>query len=264
MKLAIIIPTVNQVGVLKKALISLLAQSLIEIETIIVLDGTNQSNQQIIKKFCCQHQLKARFLINRQSHGFARAVNQGIKSVQSELIVLMNDDVVLQRNCLKALLDFYRKHQNQQLYGQALVLNKQGEIDTAGGELLSQGRVKMLKCSKKIQLVSATLAFYPRRLFDQVGFFDERFGSYLEDVDLSLRANKKGWQGYLVPQARAIHLGQATSQTRRAYKQWHDFKNWLIIAVKHREVFDWKNNWRLILVERLRNLSGLFKAILKP
>jgi len=202
-------------------------------------------------------------VIKNQAIGFARAVNQGIRQAKGKIIVLLNDDVVLAKGCLKRLVEFIKANKNS--YAQALVLKTdKTTLDTAGGSLLPQGRVKMLARPKKntpIQLVSATIVAYPKSLFDQIGLFDQSFGSYLEDVDLSIRAKQNGWQGWVVSGAIAYHQGQVTSQKRRAYKQWHDFKNWLRLIFKHPDVFNLKHNWRAIIVERFRNLSGLIKAL---
>ena len=62
---------------------------------------------------------------------------------------------------------------------------------------------------------------------EQIGEFDESFGSYVEDVDLGLRANRQGWSVLVDPDARAWGLGTAaddwiariaTNTVRLAYK----------------------------------------------
>ena len=47
-------------------------------------------------------------------------------------------------------------------------------------------------------------------MFERVGLLDERFESYLEDVDFGLRCAAKGYGGAYVPEAVAYHAGSAT------------------------------------------------------
>jgi GT2 family glycosyltransferase len=58
--------------------------------------------------------------------------------------------------------------------------------------------------------VPATAAVYRRGLFDRVGFFDEGFESYLEDVELGLRCALAECRGEYEPCAVAWHHGSAT------------------------------------------------------
>ena len=60
----------------------------------------------------------------------------------------------------------------------------------------------------------AGAVLYRRSLFDAIGFFDEDFFAYLEDVDLNLRINRSGRTGYYVPTARVYHIGSASSGSK--------------------------------------------------
>ena len=57
---------------------------------------------------------------------------------------------------------------------------------------------------------SAAAAFYLRRLFEDIGFFDEDFVIYLEDVDLSLRAQLLGHRCLYLPDAIVYHMEAAS------------------------------------------------------
>ncbi|MCI5128912.1 MAG: glycosyltransferase family 2 protein [Candidatus Electrothrix sp. AUS3] len=60
----------------------------------------------------------------------------------------------------------------------------------------------------------AGAVLYRRSLFDDIGLFDEDFFAYLEDVDLNLRINYSGRQGYYVPAAKVYHIGSASSGSK--------------------------------------------------
>jgi GT2 family glycosyltransferase len=54
-----------------------------------------------------------------------------------------------------------------------------------------------------------------RRCIEHIGVFDERFGSYVEDVDLCLRATDAGWRCGVVTDAEAWGLGTASAAGQR-------------------------------------------------
>ena len=59
--------------------------------------------------------------------------------------------------------------------------------------------------------IRGTCLLLRRACVEQIGGFDESFGSYVEDVDLGLRANRQGWSVIVDPDARAWGLGTATN-----------------------------------------------------
>jgi GT2 family glycosyltransferase len=58
---------------------------------------------------------------------------------------------------------------------------------------------------------SGCAALYRRSVLEEMGYFDERFFAYLEDVELGLRLQAAGNRGYYVPRAEVYHYGAATS-----------------------------------------------------
>jgi len=53
-------------------------------------------------------------------------------------------------------------------------------------------------------------AIFRKELFDRLGALDERFESYLEDIDFGIRCATAGLTGIYVPEAVAYHTGSAT------------------------------------------------------
>jgi GT2 family glycosyltransferase len=75
---------------------------------------------------------------------------------------------------------------------------------------------------------SGTCLLVRRACVDDIGGFDERFGSYVEDVDFGLRANARGWAVVVDPSASAHGVGTvstdsiariAANTVRLGYKQ---------------------------------------------
>jgi GT2 family glycosyltransferase len=84
--------------------------------------------------------------------------------------------------------------------------------------------------------VSATAALYRRAALDGCltrhgTVFDERLGSWYEDVDLALRLRAAGWTSRCVPRARALHVGSATGARRPFRRSVRLVANrWLVVA----------------------------------
>ena len=84
--------------------------------------------------------------------------------------------------------------------------------------------------------VSGTCLLIRRSCLEQVGEFDERFGSYTEDVDFCERARNRGWRVGTVDDARAAGLG--SRDPRRAEMLMHanhalldaKFGRWSLVA----------------------------------
>jgi GT2 family glycosyltransferase len=65
--------------------------------------------------------------------------------------------------------------------------------------------------------------FIEEQPFDHV--FDEKMFMYLEDVDIAARATVLGWDNYLVPGARAMHMGSASSGKNPGFSLYMTFRN---------------------------------------
>ena len=60
----------------------------------------------------------------------------------------------------------------------------------------------------------AGAAIYRKCILDEIGYFDENFFAYLEDIDISYRAKSFGYKNYYSHKAKVYHIGSATSGSR--------------------------------------------------
>jgi GT2 family glycosyltransferase len=93
--------------------------------------------------------------------------------------------------------------------------------------------------------------------------FDESFHSYLEDVDLFIRLNKNGYHYSPLLSASCVHFHMSTSKKMGFYKEYHDFANWIRIIFKNYSISFIIKHFPWLLVERLKNLSGILKKMVK-
>ena len=196
--------------------------------------------------------------------GFAAAANLGLVAADSAstAIALVNDDLVVEPGWLAALIgELDRRPRAAAVQGVHLELARPELVEGCGlGWNRSWQAVQVLAgepppvaTAAPFELfgVSATAAIYRREALDAVavvgagratlgigaggasgataGLFDERLGSYYEDVELAVRLQEAQWESWCVPAARARHAGQATAG-RAPLRRWRSiYRNRLLV-----------------------------------
>jgi len=160
-----------------------------------------------------------------ENTGFSAAVNAGIVRCTAPFVFLLNNDTELPSETLATLIaaadelpqfDFFVPKMLS--YHQKSMLDGAGDGYLRGGAGYRLGTMEE-DCTYYNQPgpvfgACAGAVLYRREIFDKIGLFDEDFFAYLEDVDLNLRMNRAGIQGYYVPSAVVYHVGSATSGSK--------------------------------------------------
>ncbi len=207
-----VVPVHNRADLLDRLLVSLRAQTTPAAEILAVDNASTDGAAERARAAGC------RVIEMGENAGFARAVNRGWQEAKTEWIAILNSDVELDRRWI------------EQLTGQA------GDASFATGLILSaadrnrvDGTYDLMSragCawragrgesngpadgpSVPIVIAPATACIFRREILALLNGFDERFGSYLEDVDLGLRCLEQGFAGLYIPGAVAWHRGSAT------------------------------------------------------
>lgn len=241
-----------------------------------------------------------RFIPIGDNHGFAKTANIGFRAATGKMVGTVNDDTTLNKSWLDACRACFSERTgsvNPIIHrpdgtiesagvrilkrGKAIPIVRHPEPRLLRGNLgsgsgsddLPAGKAGMLKRGSPdsigvqhndtYSIVDATngaAVLYQKEALNDVGLFDERFGSYLEDIDLSLRLKRAGYQNIVVGDAHVIHVGQQTSKSLGRTKNWLDFKNWIWVILKNWGMNELLASLPSILLERGRNLSGIIKA----
>ncbi len=105
MKFSIIIPNWNGEKLLENNLPAVFRSGAGQI--IVVDNGSEDGSVSLLKNLQVQYpQLK--IIFNQKNLGFARAVNQGVKRAENEIVVLLNNDVVPEKDFLKPLEEDFK------------------------------------------------------------------------------------------------------------------------------------------------------------
>ncbi len=107
----------------------------------------------------------------------------------------------------------------------------------------------------------AAACLYTKKMVEDIGLLDESFFAYLEDVELALRARKKGYHSVVSPKAKVYHVKHATSQSMGYFKAKQDMINWWRIILKHYPWKVYKKFGITICIERLKNIKGFLSQL---
>jgi len=188
-----------------------------ESEIIIVDDGSDDGTEIFIH----ENYPHVRFIKLSSNQGFPRACNAGIKEANGDIIILLNNDMLVEKDFLIFLLEHF---ENEKVFGVRpglKWLDDKTNFDFSSffiGLKWKWGLVElpMLKVQDRKRpfytaCVSGGAGAFERRKWLEIGGFDESFSPfYWEDVDISYRAWKRGWILLYEPRSRVYHLPNST------------------------------------------------------
>jgi GT2 family glycosyltransferase len=232
----VIVPVWNRRELLERLLCGLRTQTCAAAEVLVVDDGSQDGSAELAEGMGAR-------VVRMPSHGgFAKAVNCGIRESHTPLVAIVNNDVDLAPDWLEKL--------SAGLGGAAwfatgkiLRSDDPARIDATYDALCRGGTAwrvghggldgPMFREPREIRSAPFTAALFRAALFDKIGPLDERFESYLEDVDFGLRCALAGCTGRYVPDAVCRHAGSAT------LGRWHPettrriARNQIFLIAKH-------------------------------
>ena len=171
-------------------------------------------------------------IINKENLGFSKANNMAIREAKGEYILLLNPDTVVAEDTLRGVVDFMDEHPEAGGAG-VRMHNGDGTLAPESRRAIPTPFVaarKMLGFTKRyymsylpwdeaarIEVVSGAFMMLRRKAIDQVGLLDEDFFMYGEDIDLSYRLLKDGWQNWYLPFDIVHYKGQSTEKSDFRY-----------------------------------------------
>jgi GT2 family glycosyltransferase len=240
----VIVPSWNRRELLETLLTRLAVQTRPPAEVIVADNGSQDGADEAAER------LGARVLRLGRNLGFAAAINAGLRECRTELAAIVNNDVEPEVDWLerleRALVDDAQAH-----FAAGKILDaRRPELLDGTWDLIARGGCawragqgrpdgETWNRGKPIRIAPFTAALFRRALFEEVGPLEERFESYLEDVEFGLRCARAGRRGIYVPEARARHWGSAT------LGRWHPevvrriARNQLLLVAGHYPRDEW-------------------------
>jgi N-acetylglucosaminyl-diphospho-decaprenol L-rhamnosyltransferase len=195
---------------------------------------------------------------SKHNGGFGHGVNVGVRYVldsarSPRYFYVLNPDATVDPGALGELLSFMESHPDAGLLGN-VVRNEGADVIKAFrfpsmlSELEGGARLGVLTLllrryvvpidpadSCEVDWVSGVSMLFRREVFSTVGFFDEGFFLYFEEIDFARRLRQAGWKVYFVANVGVGHIGGLSTgfndQTRRIPRYW--FQSRRRYFVKH-------------------------------
>lgn len=255
-RVTVIVPNYNGREHLEECLGTVLAQDLKEPFDVLLVDNGSVDDS---VAFVRRRFPGVRILENGQNLGFAVACNRAIAASETDYVVLLNNDVRVPPDWLRELVaaadgvdpSVFAVGSLIRLYHYPDRLNHAGAkfAPIGGGFDVGLGmRLDELPVGSEpfpTAAASGAGVLYRRRIFQELGGFDEAFFMYFEDTELALRAWLRGHPSLLAPRSVVYHkFGGTTGGPESPIKVY------------------WGQRNRIRMV--LRNFSGrmLAKAVL--
>lgn len=223
-KITVVIPNYNGEKYLRDCLEALLAERCREgtpaFRVLVIDNGSADRSREILKTF--EHCVGTIYL--KENTGFCHAVNMGIRASGSKYVILLNNDTKVSEGFVKALYEaIERRPKAFSVSSKMLMWDKPELVDDAGdyycalGWAYSRGKGRPASdYDRAVRVFSACggASVYRRKVFEEIGLFDERHFAYLEDLDIGYRARIYGYRNYYEPKAQVLHYGSASTGSR--------------------------------------------------
>lgn len=252
MDLSIVIVNWNTGGLLRDCVASALEHSDgLDLEVIVIDNASTDDSMQLLPR-----DARCTSVLNDENQGFAAANNQGFRMASGRYLLMLNPDTVVLPGALARMVGFMDAHP---------------AAGAAGPRLLNADRTLQHSCSRLPDLRSLVIETFAlerilpgRRAFEgtlmthwdhdterevpqpsgaalllrraaaePLGYLDERFYVYLEEVDLCRRLLEAGWQIHFVPDATIIHFGGQSSLNNPDVRIVTRYRSLLLYYQKH-------------------------------
>ena len=209
---------------------------------IIVVD--NASSDDSLSRLQEDFKDTVKFIASDENNGFAAGNNQALRIAQSKYVLLLNSDTIVWENTLE---DIYNYMENNSDVGAAgcRVLLENGDLDKACKRSFPNVKNSFFKLFHiptnsaevnynlnnlpdddvyEIECLTGAFMFIRKEALDEVGFLDESFFMYGEDIDLCYRIKQAGWKIIYYGKSKITHFKGASSKKQRSkliYEFYH-------------------------------------------
>jgi len=247
MQLSVVIVSYNAAPFLELCLLSVVkAIEGLKAEIIVVDNNSSDGTCQMVQS----HFKEVKLIVNTTNLGFAVANNLGVLEAKGAYVLILNPDTVVAEDTFTNCLDFAKATKNLGALGVKL-------IDGSGHFLPESKRnfpkplvtfYKMFGVNSKnhayyatqvaendtdkVDVLVGAFMWLKREAYFAVDGFDTDYFMYGEDIDLSYKLSKKGFQNYYLGSESVIHFkGESTKKNVKYLKYF--YKAMFVFYKKH-------------------------------
>ena len=213
-----------------------------QIKVIIIENSKSESfKSNIEKKFN-----NVECIIPEENLGYSKANNLGLSKVKTKYALILNPDTVLDSEAINKFLEFSNNYEDFAIVGP----NQNEQIKN-----------NLKEIPFEVKKIKGYAMFLNLSKFSNIGFFDENFFLYLEEIDLCKRIKQIKEKIYVDPNIQVLHLGGASvdpviSEEVELNRNWHWMWSRFYFNKKH-------SNYFFALISMMpKLLSSIFKIII--
>ena len=190
---------------------------------------------------------RIKFIENNENRGFAHANNQALKETDSRYVLLLNSDTMVVDDCLERCMEYMEKDERIGALG-CKVLLPDGKLDKAcrrSFPTLSVSFYRMTGLSKifpkskrfgrynltyldedetyEVECIVGAFMMVRSTTIEEVGFLDETFFMYGEDIDWCYRIKAGNWKIVYHSDAQIIHHKGGSINRKEKQKMVYEF-----------------------------------------
>ncbi len=207
MKISVVICTYNRFNLVKRAIKSVLNQSLKPFEIILIDDGSSDETNRL------QNDKNIRYFY-KQNGGISSARNFGIKQARGEWIAFLDDDDEWDRDKLALQVNFHKKNNFLISYTNEKWVRDGKEVKLPKKFQKHSGDI-FQKCLSHC-FIAPSSVLMKRNLFDEFGYFDENL-EVCEDYDLWIKIASKYPIGLI---NQPLIIKYAGHENQLGFKHW--------------------------------------------
>ncbi len=235
MKLSVVILNYNVRHFLELSIKSVQAAiANLDAEIIVVDNASSDDSCSMVKQLFPEVIL----IENESNVGFSKANNQAVKVAKGEYLCILNPDTVVAEDTFSQLLDFADTQENLGIVGCKL-------IDGTGKFLPESKRnIPIVKVAikkifgnsvgyyanhikendiAKVDILVGAFMLMKQSVFSKINGFDEDYFMYGEDIDLSYKGLKAGFDNYYYGETSIIHYkGESTLRDKKYAKRFYN------------------------------------------
>ena len=220
--------------------------------SVLVVDNGSKSGE--FRKLIKNKFSKTEILRLNSNTGFTGGNIAGYKYFAKkgiDYLVLLNNDMIVDRNFLNELVLVANMNTKIGMVSPVICYMKDRNIiNTTGIKIYQDGSafnenkgidIKTIQYKFPYQNFGASggAVLYKMEMLEKIGFLDNDFFAYLEDVDLAFRAKLTGWKSYIAPKSVVYHKHSASSNKIPYFK---------IYQIERNRIWVMMNNYPLLWV----------------
>jgi len=257
---SVVVVTWNGRQHLDACLNAVAAQQGVRVETILVDNASTDGTVAYVR----DRHPSVRVVGLPENRGFAGGNNAGAAEARAPLVAFLNNDTAAEPGWLQALVAGLDEANGFALATSRIVyMHDPRIIDSAGdGFLRSGGAFKRMHggqsedAAEPLEVfgVCGAACLMPRKIFEEIGGFDEDFFASHEDVDLSYRARLLGYRVRYVPAAIVRHQRRPGIETDSRFPNHQRMLSEAVVVVRI------GNDEQTVLPDRVRTKQAVARS----